>query len=114
MPKTGTGISFLKNNINTEPDFCEAYTLGKQHKLHSKEPPIDTTEKLGVRLHADLFGRENTLPGIRGYQYGRILTDEAKRMKFPITMKSKDAICDESKILFNKIETYMGRKMQYF
>ncbi len=109
-----TGISFLKDDTNTEPVFCKACTLGKQHKVHSKEPPINTTDKPGVRLHADLFGGGNTLPGVGGYRYGGILTDEATRMRFPMTMKSKDAICDESKIFFNKIETYTGRKMQYF
>lgn len=35
-------------------------------------------------------------------------------MRFPMIMKSKDAICNKSKIFFNKIETYTGRKMQYF
>lgn len=29
-------------------------------------------------------------------------------------IKLKDAICEESKIVFNKIETYTGKKMQYF
>ena len=113
MPSMATGISFLKDN-KTEPEFCEACTLGKQHKVHSKEPPIDTTSEPGIRLHADLFGGGNTLPGVGGYQYGAILTDEATRMRFPMTVKSKDAICEESKIIFNKIETYTGKKMQYF
>ena len=31
-----------------------------------------------------------------------------------MTIKSKDGICEESKIVFNKIETYTGKKMQYF
>ena len=35
-------------------------------------------------------------------------------MRFPMTMKSKDALCDESKILFKKIETFIDKKMQYF
>lgn len=35
-------------------------------------------------------------------------------MKFPLTIKSKDAICQEKKIVFNKIETYTGKRMQYF
>ena len=35
-------------------------------------------------------------------------------MRFPMTIKSKDGICEESKIVFNKIETYTGKKMQYF
>ena len=45
MPKIATGISFLKDNTNTEPDFYEACTLGKQHKVYSRGPPIDTTDK---------------------------------------------------------------------
>lgn len=35
-------------------------------------------------------------------------------MRFPIIVKSKNVICEESKIVFNKIETYIGKKMQYF
>ena len=63
------GISFLKDDTNTEPDFCRAYALGKQHKVYSKEPIIDITDKLGVRLNADLFGGGNTLPGVGDYRY---------------------------------------------
>lgn len=115
MPEMATGISFVKDSTSTtEPEFCEACTLGKQYKMHSKEPPIDTTDKPGVRIHADLFGGRNKLPGVGGYRYGAILTDEATRMRFPMTIKSKDGICGESKIVFNKIETYTGKKMQYF
>ncbi len=114
MPKMATGISFLKDDTNTEPDFYEECSLGKQNKVRSKEPPIHTTDKPGVRLHSDLFGGRNILPDIGGYRYGEILTDEATCMRFSMTMKSKNAICDESKIFFNKIETYTGRKMQYF
>ncbi len=77
MPKMATGIPFLKNDTNTEPDFWEACTLGKQNKVYSKEPPIATTNKPGVHLHADLFGGGNTLPGVGGYRYGGVLTDEA-------------------------------------
>ncbi len=64
MPKMTTKISFLKDDTNTEPGFCEAYTLGKQHKVYSKEPPTDTTDKPRVRLHADFFGGGNILPGV--------------------------------------------------
>lgn len=35
-------------------------------------------------------------------------------MRFSIIIKSKDAIFEESKIVFNKMETYTGKKMQYF
>ncbi len=114
MPKIATGISFLKDDTNTEPDFCKACTLGKQNKVNSKESPIDTRDKPGVRLYADLFDGENTLPGVRGYQYRKILTDEATSMRFPITMNLEHAICDETHILFNRIKTYTGRKIQYF
>ena len=31
-----------------------------------------------------------------------------------MTMKSQDTICDKSKILFRKIETFTSKKMQYF
>ena len=79
--------------------------------MRSKEPPIHTKDKPGIRLHSDLFGARNTLSGVGGYRYGGILTDETTRMRFSMTMKLKDAICDENKIFFNKIETYTGKKM---
>lgn len=113
IPKMTTRISFLKDN-KTEPEFCEAYILGKQHKMHSKEPPIDIISEFGIRLHADFFVGGYILPVVRDYQYKAILTDESIRMTFSMTVKLKDAICKEDKIIFNKIETYMGKKMQYF
>lgn len=68
MPEMATGISFIKNSTSTtEPKFCEACTLGKQRKVHSKELPIDTTDEPGVRIHTNLFGGGNTLSGIGGY-----------------------------------------------
>lgn len=90
------------------------YILGKQHKMHNKNFFIDTTDKPRVCLYANLFNKGNTLPGVENYQYGAILTDKAIRMRFSITIKSKNAICDKSKIFFNEIETYTGKKMQYF
>ena len=54
-------------DFTTETEFCEACTLGKQHKVYSKESPIDTTDEPRACIHADLFGRGNTLPGIGGY-----------------------------------------------
>ena len=74
MPKLATGISFVKDST-TEPEFCKVCILSKQHKVHSKEPLIDIKDEPGARIHADLFGRGNTLPGVAGYQYGAILTD---------------------------------------
>lgn len=61
-----------------------------------------------------LFGGGNTLPGVAGYRYGAILINKASRMRFSMIMKSKHVICDKSKILFRKIETFTGTKMQYF
>ena len=113
MPKLATKIFFMKD-FTTKPEFCEACTLGKQHKVHSKEPPIDTTDELGACIYANLFGRGNTLLDIGSYWYGAILTDEATRMRFFMIIKSKDGICEESKIVFNKIETHTSKKMQYF
>ena len=113
MLKLATRISFVKDSI-TEPEFCEACTLGKQHKVHSKEPPIDTTDEPRARIHADLFGGGNTLPGIGGYWYEAILTNKATRIRFTMTIKSKNRICKESTMVFSKIETYTGKKMQYF
>ena len=66
MPKLATGISFVKDST-TEPEFCEACTLSKQYKVHSKEPYIDITNEPRACIHADLFGRRNILPGIGSY-----------------------------------------------
>lgn len=68
MPEMATRISFMKESTSiTKPEFCEACTLEKQHKVYSKEPPIDTTNKPEVRIYANLFGVENTLPSVGGY-----------------------------------------------
>lgn len=114
MPKIATKISFLKDNTNIKPDFCEAYTLSKQYKIYSKKPFINTTNESRVCLHIDLFSEKNILPSIRGYQYRAIFTDEAMHIKFPIIIKLKDTICNRSKFFFNNIKTYISRKMQYF
>lgn len=82
--------------------------------MHSKNPSINIINKLGVCLYADLFDRGNILPDVRSYQYGAILTDKATHIRFPMIIKSKNAICDRSKIFFNNVETYRRRKMQYF
>ncbi len=71
IPQIANGISFLTYDINTEPDFCKASALGKQHKVNNEESIIDTKDKLGVRLHANLFGGGNTFPGVGDYRYKR-------------------------------------------
>lgn len=114
MPKMPTKISFLNNNINMEPDFYLLCILGKQPKVHIKEPLINTMHKPEVCLHTEMFGKGNLLPGIESYQYGAIFINKATRIRFSITIKSKDAIRNKNKIFYNKIETYTGRKMQYF
>lgn len=106
-----TKIFFSKDNANIEPDFCEACTLAKKHKMHSKIPPINTTDESGVYLYADLFSGENILPDIRVYWYRAIFTDKTTQIRFPMTIKLRDAICDESKIFFKKNKIFMGRKM---
>ena len=63
-----TGILFMKNTSPiTKLEFCEVCSLGKQYKVHSIEQSIDTTTKLGVHIHVDLFGGRNTLPAVRSY-----------------------------------------------
>lgn len=62
--------------------------------MHGKKLLIDYTDKTKIRLHADLFGGRNILPSIGGYQYGAILTNETMHMRFLMTMKLKNAICN--------------------
>ena len=75
--KISNWILFSKNNANIKSNFCEVYTLGKQHKVHSKKPLIDIINKPRVYLHIELFDRENILSDIGSYRYGVILIDEA-------------------------------------
>lgn len=58
------GILFSKNNANVKPDFYEACTLGKQHKIYNKKPCVNTTDKSRVRLYLDLFSKGILLLGI--------------------------------------------------
>ena len=114
MSKLATKILLLKNNTNKKIDFCKTYTLDKQYKIYNKKLLINILEKPEVCLYADLFGRENILPNIWDYRYRTIVINKAMRMRFLMTMKSKNTICNKSKIFFNKIETYIDRKMQSF
>lgn len=101
----------MKNNAKKNLNFYETYTLDKQYKLHSKESLIDTTDEFAVRLNIDLLGRGNTLSDIRSYRYKAILMDKATHMRFSMTIKSKFAVCDKSKIIFGEIEKLIRRKM---
>ena len=110
-----TKISFVKDSTSTtKPEFYKAYILGKQHKVHSKKSIIDITDEPGVRIHEDLFDNRNILSDIGGYWYWAIFINEAIRMRFFMIIKSKDSIYEESKIVFNKNETYKGKRIQYF
>ena len=103
-------LALLKNvalgvaMTNTDISFCEACTLGKQHRVHSTEPPTYQATLPGKRLHNDLFGGGNTLPGVGGYRYGSVLIDDATRVRFPILLKTKDEICDQLPAIINRIE----------
>lgn len=88
MPKLATRILFSKNNSNVEPDFCEACTLGKKHKVYSKEPTVNITDEFGVRLYIDLYSGRNSMPGVESDKYGTIFINEATLIRFPITTKS--------------------------
>ena len=102
----------LKNRKSST--FCEPCALGKQHKVHSKVLPTNKATEPGTRLHADIFGGGNTFPGVGGFHYGAVVIDDATRMRFPITLKTKDGICDEVPPLLNRVETHTGRKVEYF
>lgn len=115
MLEMANRISFVKDNTSIiESEFWEAYTLAKQYKVYSKKRLIDTTDIFYVRLYADLFVGKNTLLAGGYYQYGAMFINEATCMRFPITMKSKDAIYKENKAVFNKIEIDTDKKMQDF
>lgn len=52
---------------NSKSPFCGSCAFGKQHRVHSKEPPTHRAKLPGERFHNDLFGGGNTLPGVGGY-----------------------------------------------
>ena len=63
-----TEISFVKNTSpTTEPEFYEAYTLGKEYKVHNTEQFVNTTTRPRGCIYVDLFGRINKLEAIGGY-----------------------------------------------
>lgn len=76
MPKLAIKNLFSKDNANTELEFCKVYTLNKQYKIHNKEPFIGTTNKLGICLYTNLFGRRNILSGVGNYKYGVIFMNK--------------------------------------
>lgn len=104
----------LNVSISDKNPFCEACTLGKQHKIHSKNPASHRSEIPGERLHSDLFERGGTLLEVGGFHYDAIVVDDATRMKFALTLKTKDEICSQILIIFNKIETHSERKIKFF
>ena len=97
---------------NTKTSFCEAYSLGKQHKIHSKEPATYKATLPGEKLHNNLFGSGNTLPNIGGYRYGSVVIDDATRTCFSIVLKTKDKICDKFLKVINCIKTETRRSVK--
>lgn len=88
-------ISFIKENISIiKPKFYKTCTLGKKHKMYNKELPINTIDKLRVHIYVDLFGSRNILPNIEKYWYKAIFNNEAIHIRFFMTIKSKNGICE--------------------
>lgn len=52
--------------------------------------------------NTNLFDDRNTLPGIGSYQYRAILINKNTYIRFSITIKSKNGIYEENKIVFNE------------
>ena len=52
--------------------------------------------------------------GIGGFWYGALVVDDATRMKFPMTLKSKDEIGPQNVAIFHKVKTHTGRKIKFF
>jgi predicted RNase H-like nuclease len=104
-------VVIIKSN---EDFFCEACTLSKQHKVHSKESVNHRSEILEERLHSDIFEKDNTLSGVDEYRYDAVVIDDATRMKFSMILRTKDEICAQILIIFNQIENHTGRKIKFF
>ena len=67
MFKMAISFSFLKES-SREREFCKTCTLKKQHKMNSQESTIDIISESAICLYADLFGKGNTLFGVRSFQ----------------------------------------------
>jgi hypothetical protein len=105
------GVVIIKSN---EDFFCETCTLSKQHKVHSKGSANHRSEILEERLHTDIFEGGNILSGVGEYRYDAVVIDDATRMKFPMTLRTKDEVCAQILTIFNQIENHTGRKIKFF
>ena len=117
LPKVTEGVVFTPEVNPTDQhdaQFCDACAQGKQHKVHNKEPATNRATEAGIRLHADLFGGGDTLKSVEGYRYGGVVTDDATRMRFSMTLKTKDTICKELIGVFNQVKTHTERDLEYF
>ncbi len=117
LPRVTEGVIFLNESNHVDKDesqFCEACTQGKQHKVHNKKPATNRATEARVSPNADLFGGENTLQKVDGYRYRGVVTDDAKRMRFSMTLKSKEAIFKELGTIFNQVKKHTGQYLKYF
>ena len=115
LPKLTTGVEYTNPTTGaTDHEFCEACTMGKQHKFHSRQPAEHRSEQVRERFHVDTFGGGNTLPAVGGFKYGSIITDDAARMRFPVVSKAKSDIPHALISLLNKIENQVGRKVKFW
>ena len=109
--KNADGLSISPGSPSAP--FCEACTLGKQTKSHSKEPATRAKDP-GERWHADLVGGGQSLPSVGGAKYGIWFTDDATRKRWLRTMKTRDDIPEVVEDFFTFIENVYGYKCKKF
>jgi IS30 family transposase len=92
----------------------QRYDHPKQHKVHSKESINHRSEIFKERLHSDIFEKDNTLLDVDKYRYDAVVIDDVTRMKFSMTLRTKDEICAQILIIFNQTENHTDRKIKFF
>jgi hypothetical protein len=113
LSKVAKGVEFIKQK-DEKDHFCEACVLDKAHKIHSKTPAAHRAKMPGERLHSVLFDDGDILSDVEEYRYEVIVMNDHTRMKFSLTLKSKDEITIKIRALFNKMKTHTDRKIRFF
>ena len=94
--------------------FCEICTLEKKHKFHSKTKFINRTDVSGERLHVDIFDDDESFSRIEGFRYEIIAMNNVTRMKFFMSLKSKNEITSFMLNIFNLIANQSDSQLKFF
>ena len=51
---------------------------------------------------------------MEGYHYGRVVINDATRMQYSMTLKTKNAIYKKLIKVFNQVKTHIRQDLEYF